>query len=426
MTLVYTSTSGPTEAVVELTTPGPARHATIRELTTDDVNNTSGVGGATLTDALDTLDAGAVAATRLGFVPVGSSRIGTTFAGCVLQAATVWSTPAEVPPGEVFTWDLWSGGSGGCGGKASMTGSFLQTHGAPASGGAHKRIVLFRADILADLPFSISPGARALGSVGGLRTGDQSSGSTLPATSGGTGTPTSIGTLATVFPGAGGFLDPLASPAGRVGNTGGGTMSAGVQSTGGATLPGGNPGASLAGSTGEGGAGTPAFATSSAGHTAEHGGASCGDSSSSGGVTPGAGARSLYGCSSAGWGGQISTGATVTPGANGGGVTPAVGGAAASTSGATAAIAGNGAPGADGDITHGGDAGAGGGGAKVSSPVSPCSARGGDGGDGGFPGGSGAGGGDAVFATAVLLITDTARGGDGGDGQDGLALCTIT
>lgn len=427
MTLVYTSTSGPTEAIVEISTPGPARHSTIRALSTDDIANGSIVGGGTgtLTDALDDLQ-GQLVSNRIGFVPVGSARIGTSFAGCVLEAATTWATPEQVPPGETFVWDLWAGGSGGCGGKAGQTGSAAVSTGAPAAGSAHTQVRLSRADILADLPFAISPGARGLGSVGASRLGNAGNGTTLPLASGTPGGTTSIGTLARVFAGGSGFLDPLGTPVNKVGATGGGSMSAGAQGTTTAAVAGGNPGAPPLGATGEGGAGVPAFVAGAAGLTAEHGGASCGCLNTGTG-TPGVGGTSLYGSSAAGWGGQWSTGAAAANGANGGGPNPGLGGLAAAASGSGTVTGANGTNGGDGNILHGGSGGGGGGGARLFSTASPAVVRGGDGGDGGFPGGPGAGGGDASFGLSFAgLASDTCRGGDAGDGQDGLALCTIS
>lgn len=406
--------------------------AVIAGLTTDNIANASSVAGVSDSDALETL-AEAIANTgsgtgyiqRLGYVPAGSTRIGSSFAGAVLQGPATWNTPAQVPPGNVFTWDIWAGGSGGCGGKAASTGSATTGTGKAASGAAHKRIVLFRADILADLPFSIAPGARGLGSVGASRTGNLGGGTTYPAAPGATGALTSIGTLARVFPGAGGSLELTGAQ--TAGNSGGGSMSAGIQNAGGTVaVAGGLPGASAAGAQGEGGAGAPTGTNGLGGLSAEHGGASSG-SNASGGTTPSAGGTSLYGSCAGGQGGQWNSGAAAVNGANGGGIlNPGIGGALAATSGATNAIAGNGTNGGDGSICRGASGGGGGGGARCFSPVSPYSARGGDGGDGGFPGGGGGGGGDASSGTFVGLVTDTIRGGDGGDGSDGLALVTIT
>jgi hypothetical protein len=120
--------------------------AVVAALDTDDIANTSNVAGASCSDALDTLleliaetGTGPGYTARFGFVNAASAKIGTTFAGVVLQATTTWNNAAQVPPGNVFTWDLWASAGGACGGKASFTGSALNATGAPSAGSAHRR-----------------------------------------------------------------------------------------------------------------------------------------------------------------------------------------------------------------------------------------------------------------------------------------------
>lgn len=410
------------------------------ELSSDNVENESTITGTTLTDALDTIDAevealGPATGTatgylqRLGFVNAASTKIGTTFEGAVLQAAVTWNTAAEVPPGSTFTWDIWASAGGAVGGKAAFTGSALNVHGAPSAGSAHRRFTCSRADILAALPLTLTAALGGQGSAGAQRLGSEGSGTTLPLAPQ-NGASSSVGSLATAYPGGAGFRDPNAAPSNRNGSSGGGTMSAGSQATGTAAVAGGNPGSPSAGATGEGGAGCVAFpGVGNGSASAEHGGAST-TASGTATTTFQAGGTSLYGGSAGGWGAGFNTGtSSATNAGNGGGVqNPGIGGTSA-VGNNVSATGSNGTSGADGALFRGASGGGGGGSAKVApvDAITNLNSIGGNGGDGGFPAGGAGGGGDAGMGVVGSPSSGSVvRGGNGGKGGDGLILCTIT
>lgn len=408
----------------------------IAALGTDEIQNESNVSGASCSDALDTLLALAVATAsapgylaRFGYVHASSAKIGTTFAGVTLQAAVTWNTPTDVPPGNNFQWHLWPGTAGAVGGKASFQGGSTTGHGAPSAGGAHRFFVCSRADVIAALPLVITAGLGGAGSLGAIRVGTDGAGTTLPLQPG-AGQATTVGSLGSAFPGGAGRSDPSATPANRVGSSGGGTQSAGTAATSSLGVLGGNPGSPASNANGEGGAGVPNFATVGTGAcNSEHGGAS---TTASGLPTTvfSPGGTSFYGGCAGGWGATWNTASTASAnGGAGGGPSPgAVGLSAVSTSPANA-TASSGQVGGDGTLFRGASGGSGGGAAKIGSvdTVTVVTATAGNGGDGGFPGGGAGGGGDACLGIAVApAATSSARAGNGGKGGDGLVLLTIT
>lgn len=410
--------------------------AVVSALDTSSIANVSTVAGATCTAALDTLQA-AIAATgvdpgytaRFGYVNAASARIGTTFAGVVLQAASTWNTAADVPAGNTFTWDLWASTGGGCGGRAAFTGSSSTAHGAPSAGCAHRRFVCSRADVIAALPLVISVGIGGPGSAGAFRAPPDGSGNTVPTASGTAGQPTTVGTLARAFPGGEGFRDPLATPSTKVGSSGGGTVSAGTSGTNTSPILGGNPGAPVGGATGEGGAGCSVFSPGAGAASAEHGGASS-TCSGTAGTNWQPGGTSAYGGSAGGWGATYNTAASASSnGALGGGLIGGSRGLSAVTAvNGSTLVAGDGGNAGDGSLSSGASGGGGGGACKAPGDAAIVNqATGGNGGDGGFPGGGAGGGGDAALGIlAVPAVGSFARGGNGGTGGDGLCLLTIT
>lgn len=424
-------------ALNTLQTATAALAAVVAALTTTSIANASGVAGATCTAALNTLAAQIVATaaspgyiSRFGYVHASSTRLGTSFAGVTLIAGTTWNTAADVPPGNNFQWHLWPGTGGAVGGKASFQGGSVNSHGAPSAGGAHRFFTCSRADVIAALPLTISPGLGGLGSPGALRVGTDGSGTTLPAQPG-AGNATTVGSLGSAFPGAAGRSDPSASPPNRVGSSGGGTQSAGNQATSTTGVLGGNPASPAANANGEGGAGVPNFTVVGGGAcNAEHGGASTG---AAGGATTTflPGGTSLYGGSAGGWGAAFNTAASASTAAgNGGGISGAgVGGSSQAVNSPSNATGQNGTAGADGTLFRGAAGGGGGGAAKIGNvdAITVVTAVGGNGANGGFPAGGAGGGGDACLGIAgAPAAASSARGGNGGNGGDGLVMLTIT
>lgn len=408
----------------------------VNALDSSDIANASGVTGANVTAALDDLQAQIVAEAsqpgyiaRFGYVNAASAKLGTTFAGVTLIAAVTWNTPTDVPPGNTFTWDLWGASGGAVGGKASLTGSALNAHGAPSAGSAHRRFTCSRADILAALPLVLTAPLGGSGSVGAQRVPADGSGTTIPLAPS-NGAAATVGSLASAFPGGAGFRDPSTAPSTRAGSSGGGTLSAGGQGTSTAIVAGGNPGAPPAGGTGEGGAGCTGLSGGGNGASgAEHGGASC-TASGTAATTFQPGGTSAYGGSAGGWGAAFNTGSTAATNAGAGGG-PAGGGAAGISAVATApanVTGGNGGMGPDGTLFRGAAGGGGGGSAKLGSvdALNGGNCIGGNGGDGSFPGGGAGGGGDAAWGGSAAPAGTVVRGGNGGKGGDALILLTIT
>jgi hypothetical protein len=156
MTLVYTSSNGPTQTQVELASGGLSRSATIRELTTDDIENDSSVSGATLTDALDSL-AGSGAAT--GSAPGYLFRL---FFTTPTLGTLVWNVPTDVPPCNEIELVAWSGGGAGANARFQQVAGTSNGGTAAAGGGARIAKRFSRAFIISQLPVSIIVGDFAI------------------------------------------------------------------------------------------------------------------------------------------------------------------------------------------------------------------------------------------------------------------------
>jgi hypothetical protein len=416
MTLVYTSKSGPSGVVVELTSNGQCRGATIQELTSDDVGNESNLPGTTLTDALDAVQIPATGTepgylSRHVYVHPASPHLGTTFAGVTIEAATTWTTPADVPPGNFF--DIQESGSGGGGGGGNRPAGDGRS-GPGGGGGARLVQRLSRAEVVALLPIAI---VGALGGIAGVGGVNVNLVVTVVCTPGGNGGTSSFGPF-TAGGGSGGQAGSLAH-----GGSGGGFADAPTPTNVATALPGGPPSNTI-GVSGLyiDGAGTTANTTSNPGLPSVYGGASGGtvpgtsEASADGGrsVNGGGGGGSGRGC-------DTSTGAGATGGAGGGrwtGASTTGGGGAGGPGTAAAGPPAPATPGAPGDATSNGDGGGGGG--SNDGNTSP-SMTAGDGAAGGFPGGGGGGGGSTRLVT---LASRTFAGGQGGPGADGMVMVT--
>ena len=141
---------------------GPSGPPADVDSTTDDVVNLSDLSpvGGSLTDALDNLSTTG---------PV-STTIFTN--GQVLTAA-------NLPAGNFFIIDFWgSGASGAAGGRTQSALSQIVSGGCPGGGGAHRRLILSRSELLALIaslggslpvtvpPASVGPAGRNTNGVG--------------------------------------------------------------------------------------------------------------------------------------------------------------------------------------------------------------------------------------------------------------------
>jgi hypothetical protein len=350
---------------------------------------------------------------RRGFVNAASSRIGTTFAGCVLEAATTLVTAADLGPGNWFVVDVAGSAGGGAGANFFGDGQC----GPGGGGGARRRAIFTRAELLAMLPIPISA---FLGGIAGIGRTTSNNVQTVAPTAGGNGGSAAFGRF-TAGGGSGGSIGST----GRHAGTGGGLLDAPTPPNTTAAILGGPPAATIgaAGLFLEG-AGHGATNTTAAfpGVPAIYGGASGGSADST--EAAGDGGTSLYG--GGGGGGGRSTDATVGTGGTGGrgggrrtAANPTTGGGGLGGPGTNAdnVKPPPGSPGADGDAECNGDGGGGGG----SNDGNVTIWLAGDGGDGGFPGGGGGGGG----ATRIAIFAGrTCVGGNGGRGADALVLLT--
>lgn len=353
---------------------------------------------------------------RRGFVNAASSRLGTTFAGCTLEAATTLLTAADLGKGNWFIVDAAASGGGGAGGN--LTGADGQ--GGPAGGGgARRRAIYTRAEMIAMLPIVISA---ALAGTAGIGRTSVNNVTTIPNTPGGNGGTAAFGRFF-----AGGGSGGSSNLTGRHAGGGGGLFDAPTPGTTTAAQLGGVP-AATAGAAGlflEGaGHGSTAVAGPYPGVPAIYGGASGGSSGQTDTVSAGDG-----GCSSFGGGGGgsgRSSSSTLTAGLAGGDggsrrtlANQTSGGGAAGGPGTAAdnLAPAPGAAGADGDAEVSGSGGGGGG----NNGGNVTTFRAGAGGAGGFPGGGGGGGGSTRISQ---FSARTCVGGDGAAGGDALVLIT--
>lgn len=414
-------------------------------LDSNSIVNESTLPGTTLTDVLDIIDDAGVAVppgypppdsggsapdtagrpgyvSRRGYVNAASLKIGTTFAGVVLEAAPVaWLTERDLPPGGEFEFRQFgpaSGGGSGCACRgASGTASF--NGGGPSGGGALNIWRVSRAALIAALPIFFNV---PLGGAGGVPVVSNA----ITETDGNPGTSATInsvlgtGLVETAGAGTAG-LGGASTTTGAAGS-GGGTLGNGISNTqGGAPYDQGVTVASTAFNL-FGGARSNTRNTTGASGVSQYaiwGGAGGGSNGNSSTIVYGG--RSKYGGGGGGHGGRYSLVggliAQVGEGGNhdvntvgipwGGG-----GGTAGSTSGQS------GGNGADGNESRCGE---GGGGGMAAFGSTSGTAIGGNGGDGGFPGG-GAGGGGTGFSNG--LSGQVATSGRGGKGGDSLTLVT--
>jgi hypothetical protein len=355
------------------------------------------------------------------YANASSTRVGTTFQGVTVLAATTWTTAADVPAGNELDVIVAPSGGGGTGGAPIFQS---QENGSPAGGGTpYLRRRFARSQIIAALPIVMTA---PLGGVGGAGQ-TTASGAGLRPNPGANGGTASFGSLLIGF-GPGGGNGFTAVQSNSCGGSGGGWMGPGVgnSSTTVSIALGGEPSLAASNTTlvqsGFGGANCD---NGTAGLAAVWGGGGGAPSRTSGTVAGRAGGRSLYGGGGGGAGGGCGNGTGATNAANGGdgglsgpsttAITSAtqsgLGGAAGA--GAGNGTGGDGTPGADGTIDHAGSGGGGGGGSNRLSSSAGTS-TGGAGGNGGFPGGGGGGAGAASSFGGTNAAT-TKKGGDGGD-----------
>lgn len=328
------------------------------------------------------------------YVNAGSVKVGTIFAGAVVQAAATFTTSADVPPGNFF--DVVEVGAGGPGSGANQNAT---SGGYGGGGGCYRRFRLSRAELIALLPVTL---VIPLGPAGGAgNTGSNPGVGTAAA-------PTAFGPFKAYAGGAGARGEAV----GRASATGGGSLGTGASPGTSATAQdGGLPGDTGRGK-GTGGAGcVGGTGSAETSQCSEDGGASGANVHS----VSGTGGRALRGGGGGGAGGQWNT-IGAQDGGDGGssGVSADAERGGGGTGGAHAASGGTpgtaGAAGADGTIDHAGSGGGGGGAGGTTSGAG----NGGTGGDGGFPGGASGGGGGSGSGT----------GGDGGKPGDAAIILT--
>ncbi len=405
-------------------------------LTTDIVDNESDVDGATLTDALDSLQpAGTTPATagnpgyasRHVYVNAASTRVGTIFAGVTVEAAPVsWTTAAQIPPGDFLDFVQSGAASGGGSGAACRngTGTFSVRGGGAGAGAAFNQWSMARADVIAalpivfDIPVGGAGGAPATSNSVAVVDGNAGSpgatcvvsGTRLRQTAGGAtqgGGTTSGGTQTGAGGSGGGLLGDASLTQGpgqpvdrsvQIGSvqftTYGGCSPNNRTTDGGSGLSsfscwGGAGGGDIGNATGEAAGGRSQFGGCGGGH---------GGRTSMSGGTP-------QGVSSASDGGNHDVSLRGNPGGGGGGA-----------SGADGANGAPGTAGADGSLTRCGEGGGGGMACQSADPA----LTGGAGGEGGFPGGGGGGGGGCHS----LIGSGTAASGRGGKGGDAALIVT--
>lgn len=336
---------------------------------------------------------------RRVFVNAASTKIGTTFAGVVCEAAVTLTTAADLGAGNWFLVVCWGGGGAGANGNmanpSNSTGS-----GGGGGGGARRARIFSRAEAIAQLPIVIAAG---LGAAPPARVTTVNT--TQASNQGGSA---NFGTLCSAFGGGGGFLNGGTS---SIAGCGGGHGLPGPNGAAAGPLTGG--GNNVATASGVGGSG--AGASTADGLFAMGGGGAAGG----GGQTGGLGVSKAGGVGDEGGGGgggggtigALQTLANSIAGGIGGASSPTLLAISSTGGGGTAGAAGlpggAGGDGADAASPEWSGAGGGGGGG---SPVT--SSIGGPGGKGGFPAGGGGAGGSThgVAGTATAGI-----GGTGGD-----------
>lgn len=429
MPLVYTTTEGRDPNIVELLAVNQGvERPLVQGLTSSIVENLSVVPGATVTAALDDLAAGVAPPTgyvsRHVYVNPASTRVGTTYAGVVVEAApAAWTDPSHIPPGNIF--EVVTVGCGGSGASSTAGHGVSDTSSdAPGGGGAFQKVEYTRADLIAALPI---PFTVPLGPVGGAPTSTNALNTIVSGNVGIAGSQCDFGSLQFSGGGGGGGATTQIGVGGHtsVGGAGGGCLgngtSGGIVAS--ATLGGAPVLAAGVTNTGYGGAG--ASSTQAAAGTASVWGGSSGGTGRASGAADGAeGGTALYGAAGGGVGGTTRlTGVEARAGGRGGRSGGTLGGAGGL--GATGTGAQNGAPGQpglDGNATHGGSGGGGGGGARTTTATS--SATGGDGGEGGFPGGGGGSGGSGAVQDGGAPSTGFGISGRGGPGGDAMIMVT--
>lgn len=391
------------------------------ELDTDNIENSSDVPGASLTDALDALaDAvppGAIPAAPSGSVgsPLNpgylsrrvyanpaSALIGTTLWGVTVQPATTLSTAGDLGPGNWFRVIGWGGGAPGSNGRFQNGAGVSQHGGSGAGGGSRRERKIARADFLALLPLAMTIGIETAPNAGATT---QNTDDTAP-----NGSFTALGTLLFAAAGGGGFQG---NGSVQTGGTGGGWNSAGVP---GSTSSRSGGGAPATNTDGYGGYGAGS-STAANGRPAVGGGGASGGSGKGNGNANGNGGRTDEGAGGGGGSGGTDTGVTA-PNSFAGGTGGLAGNAElASTQrsggGGTAGAPGlPGSPGGPGQNAPGPWTSGSGGGGGAGSPA--LSTTGGRGGRGGIPGGAGGAGGSGRGPNG------TPWGGPGGVGAEGL------
>lgn len=394
MTLIRTSPSGP-----ELDVGGGE--------TSDDIENVSSVPGATVTDALDQLQSGGGAVgnsngylSRNVYVNAADPDVGTlNNEGNLCQAATTWTTPDQIPAGNLFEVVCWASGASGANGAQVTAAEAAVGRASGPGGGARisrwfsRRDLINALPIVMTIPLAVSPPARPTAA----HTTQTSN----------AGNPCFFGSLVTAF---GGGAARTTDATAASGGSGGGSRGPGAVGVGTSQTTGGLP-ASTGGSIGVGEAGSGCATAPAPGQLAVGGGGAAGAGSSATSNNPGQNG----GAADTGGGGGGSPGNWATPGPAG--ASGEGGRSGVSTTGtlqnggggaAGAVPGGRGGDGADG--THE-NSGSGGGAGGTAGTVAET--PGGDGGNGGKPGGAGGSGGHGRGANG------TPWGGLGGIGARG-------
>jgi hypothetical protein len=359
---------------------------------------------------------------RHAFVNAVSSHVGEDFAGVVIEAGpAIWTTAAQIPPGNWFEFVQTGSGGGagsGCADRGSV-GTFSIRGGAGGGGGAINLWTISRAALIAALPISF---VYPLGGTGGASI--VSTSGTVVGLSGSPGSTCSVSGTGLLEQAGGGF-NGVGGNGSTTGTAGGGGGRLGDGGTlGGLPVDTSAAGANVIYNFQGGAAPNGRDSTGASGNSqySFYGGSGGGSNLNTNSIVHAG--RSKYGACGGGHGGRVAVNTALgtflllenseggnhaiqTLGnPNGGG-----GGTAATLAG------GAGGDGADGNEGRGGE---GGGGGKAATDTTDAGSIGGAGGIGGFPGGGGGGGAAGYRQTAA----GQAQSGAGGHGEDGLILVT--
>src|SRR5690606_38352848 len=102
------------------------------------------------------------------YVHPDSARVGTTYMGVTVEAATTFTDPTDLFPGNWFRFVLVGGGGGGASGRAGHASA--GSGGAGGGGGAHREWRVSRAELIARLPLAMNIGLGGTGGVGVMTT----------------------------------------------------------------------------------------------------------------------------------------------------------------------------------------------------------------------------------------------------------------